>query len=604
MNRTLQLVSIQHELSMNIGLGLELEQMLHAFIQRAQHRLSLSAVTITYNLSNAAHQLDGTSDTCLSFPQQSQTSRDWLQDKACALFSQQNGTYVEHELNDYFYYFFVIPHFGVLILERKHKAIDTMILHALLPLLEKLANSCQACIEHQNLKAEIEARKQAEQLLIQQSLLDPLTSLPNRKMLNLKLREALHEAAQGRCFSAVFFIDLDRFKVINDSYGHNVGDQVLKFVAQRLLNSTSEEDTLARMGGDEFILLAKNLSTDRQSAIEKAKRIAEKLSLQVAKPIYIEDNSLSISISTGISLVPAENAASKSIEQQANTVIRRADIAMYSIKHGNRNGFNFFTKDLQSLAEKHTQVENHLKYAIERHELEVHYQPLVNAHNQIMGAEALLRWNNGQLGQVSPADFIPVAEESGLIIELGKWVLAEACKLLNRLKDLGKPDSLNYISVNVSPRQFNQPSFVQDVVRLLETYNINGNQIRIEITEGVAIDNIDLAIRKMLQLREFHIECMLDDFGSGYSSLSYLNKLPLKTIKIDRSFVSQIDASEYHQVIVNAVKDICNYSQLECIAEGVETDTELQYLQSRGISAYQGFYFHRPMPVKALLTLL
>ncbi|WP_158972445.1 bifunctional diguanylate cyclase/phosphodiesterase [Paraglaciecola sp. L3A3] len=596
-NRTLQVISIQHELSMNIGLGLQLDKMLDHFMQRAQRRLSLYSINVIYDLDKSANH----SSAYLSFPNKKNVQKNWLLTKAQTLFEQHPTNFTEIKTDSYYYYFFIIPEFGVLVLERKHQAIDLMILHALQPLLTKLSISCQACIEHQNLKTEIEARKQAEQQLIQQSLLDPLTGLANRKMFIIKLTETITNTLNNGKFGAVFFIDLDRFKVINDSLGHNIGDQVLKFVGQRFLKFADDNNTIARMGGDEFVLLANNLSNDKDIAKAKATAIAEKLSTQIAKPIYIGENTLSVSISTGISLIPLENPQVQSIEQQVNLIIRNADIAMYSIKHANRNGFNFFNKNLQSLSEQHTQVEKHLKLAIERHELEVNYQPLVDKTGQIFGAEALLRWNNKILGQVSPVQFIPVAEESGLIIEIGKWVLVEACKLHNQLHAENPDTKFKYISVNVSPRQFNQASFVQDVINILEKFNIQGQHIRIEITEGVAMDNIELAIHKIRALREFGIECMLDDFGSGYSSLSYLNKLPLKTIKIDRSFVSNIDSSEYHQVIIHAVQEICRYSQLECIAEGVETQTEFDYLATQGFNAYQGYYFHKPMPVKAFL---
>jgi diguanylate cyclase (GGDEF)-like protein len=603
-SRTLQLISIQHELSMTIGLDLNLDKMLSLFLQRAQRRLSLSAVSVIYNLSAAGEESHGANHVSVSFPKHCDLESDWLIKNAGELYKKKISNYYQCELRGYFYYLFVIPNFGILILERKHQTIESMILEALSSLLTRLATSCLACVEHQNLIAEIAARKQAEQSLIQLSLLDPLTGLPNRKMLNMSLTQALAKAVHTREFGAVFFIDLDRFKVINDSFGHSVGDEVLKFISQRLLKCVDKGDTLARMGGDEFVLLVTNLSKDKLTAIAKAKDLAEKLSAQLSKPLYIEENSLSVSISTGISLFPLETKTQQSAEQQCNLLIRNADLAMYRIKHGNRNGYSFFSEELQIYSDQRSRLEKHLSSAIDRHELEIHYQPLINQSGEIFAAEALLRWNNQDLGQVSPAEFIPIAEESGLIIEIGNWVLIEVCRFIQRLATEAVFVQPKYISVNVSPRQFNQVNFVQEFVNTIEQHNIDCCQIRIEITEGVAIDNIELAIAKMKKLKKLGIVCMLDDFGSGYSSLSYLNSLPLKAIKIDRSFVSSIDTSTYHQLIVNAVSEICNYSQLECIAEGVETQAEFQYLATKGVDAFQGYYFYKPMPVAEFLVLL
>ncbi|MGJ8679217.1 putative bifunctional diguanylate cyclase/phosphodiesterase [Paraglaciecola sp.] len=602
--RTLQLISIQHELSMTIGSDLNLEKMLSLFMQRAQLRLSLSAVSVIHNLSTADESSHGTNHISFSFPKNCDLENDFLLKNAGELFKQKVNTYYQCKLHDYFYYLFVIPNFGILILERKHQAIEATILEALSPLVEKLATSCLACVEHQNLIEEISARKNAEQSLIQQSLLDPLTGLPNRKMFNMSLTQALDRSAQSKHFGAVLFIDLDRFKVINDSFGHSVGDEVLKFIAQRFLKCVTKDDTFARMGGDEFVLLVTNLSQDKSKAVNKAKGIAQELSAQLSKPLYIDENSFSVTISTGISLFPLEEASDLSAQQQCNSLLKNADLAMYRIKHGNRNGYGFFSSEMQAYSDKRTQIEKNLRLAVARNELELFYQPLVNSSAEMIAAEALLRWNSPQLGQVSPAEFIPIAEESGLIIDIGQWVIIEVCKLLQQINTDLNSNKPSYISINVSPRQFSQANFVQHFVSILDEHKINYRHVRIEITEGVAIDNVELAIAKLKMLKEFGIDCMLDDFGSGYSSLSYLNKLPLQAVKIDRSFIKNIESSKYHQLIVNAVCDICDYSQLECIAEGVETQSEAGYLVGKNISSIQGYYFHKPKPQSEFLTLM
>jgi diguanylate cyclase (GGDEF)-like protein len=585
MNKTLQIISIQHELSMNLGSDLDLHKMLNTFLKRAHNRLSLSSISVFY---------DG-AEKVVSFPMRQSQNQEWLRAQVLtgAMQEQHILQYLQH--NDCHFYLLHVPHFGMLVLERTHQVIDKMVLNSLLPLLPKLATSCQACIEHQNLLDEIAGRIRAEQSLIAQSLLDPLTEIPNRKLFNVNLSKALKKAVKNGNFGAIFFIDLDRFKLINDSLGHIVGDQVLRTIGQRFLTCTRNGDTLARVGGDEFVLLALNLSHDRNVAADKAKHIAENLSKLIAKPIEIEGNTLTMSISTGITLFPLIDHKAMTTAQQSTALVRSADLAMYRVKHASRNGYSFFSQDLQSHSDKRTQIEKHLHAAIKNDEFEVYYQPLIDLNGQLAGTEALLRWNSQELGFVSPADFIPIAEESGMILEIGNWVLVQVCQLIQSWPERGGAIFPGYISVNISPRQFLQPDFVDKTLATLNTYGVNSEQIRIEITEGVTLGNIDLSVLKMQKLKAYGIHCMLDDFGSGYSSLSYLHKLPLKTIKIDRSFISNIDQSKDHQVIVEAIIDICEHFELECIVEGVEHQGEYQYLSSKKVTAFQGYYFHQPM---------
>lgn len=574
---------------MSIGEGLDLHKMLNTFIQRAHNRLSLSSIAVLY----------AETQNVVSFPTLEYKNDQWLQ-RVVADYQQQDlDTPLYLQRQDSHFYLLTIPNFGILILERTHQVIDPMVLNALLPLLPKLATSCQACLEHQTLLAEVEGRIRAEKSLIAQSLLDPLTGIPNRKSFNLNLCKALENASKDGVFGAIFFIDLDRFKVINDSLGHGVGDHVLKIIAQRFLACINEGDTLARVGGDEFILLAVSLSTAENEAKNKAKKIAEKLSEQIAKPIAVDGNTVSMSISTGITLFPLVEHVALSVEQQSMSLVRSADLAMYRIKHANRNGYSFFSQELQYHSDKRTQIENHLHTAIQNNEFDVYYQPLIGHSGQLSGAEALLRWHSDTLGTVSPADFIPIAEESGMILEIGKWVLTQVCLLIQSSSEF-----IGYISVNISPRQFLQRGFVDKTLAILKAHQVKPEQIRVEITEGVALDNIDVVIFKMQKLKANGIHCMLDDFGCGYSSLSYLHKLPLKTIKIDRSFISCIDQSADHQVIVEAIIDICEHFKLECIVEGVEYIGEYQYLSSKRVTAFQGYYFHKPMHQQAFIELL
>ncbi|MFC3121406.1 putative bifunctional diguanylate cyclase/phosphodiesterase [Agaribacter flavus] len=595
----LQIISIQHELSMNIGIGLNLHEMLQVFMERAQKRLSLSSVHMLWHLSSSRpEQFDS-----LSFPNKNQDVIPSILSEARSIHSQHNPSlYVSPSAHTHCY-LFLVPKFGVLVFERKHQAIEDKIINALVSMMTKLATSCLACQQHQNLVDEIAARKKAEVKLREQSLMDPLTQLSNRKMFNANLKKAISNAIRSGRYGAIFYIDLDRFKVINDSLGHSFGDGVLKEIAKRFAKCTREGDTLARIGGDEFALLVVDLDEEKSSATTRAKRIAEKLSETISKPIHVDENELVVTISTGINLFPVQEHAENCIDIQAQMLIQNADLAMYRIKHGNRNGFSFFSSDLQALADKRSKIEKSLRQAVQNEEFEIYYQPLVDKQGAILGAEALLRWQSEALGWVSPAEFIPVAEESGLILPIGDWLIENACKLIKTIQCNNKHLQPKYISINISPRQFIQPQFTENLLTTLDRYEVAHNKLRIEITENVAIDNMSLTIAKMQQLNDEGIAIMLDDFGSGYSSLSYLHKLPLRTIKIDRSFITDIDTLKDNQVITSSIVDICEHFSMECIVEGVETESEFNYLSEKNITALQGYHFYKPLPAKKFLAL-
>ena len=376
-NRTLQIISIQHELAMNIGLDLQLESMLNIFMQRAINRLSLrSVVMYVFNQNNPyANTLEDTKEHLYyCYPKIENNKQNWLAEQAITFFSQQQDSYLHLEQASHHYYFLQVPQFGVLILERMSQPIDKMIMAALLPLLSKLSISCRSCQEHQSLIEEVEARKNAEQLLVRQSLRDPLTGLANRKMFNINLVNALSSSQRSGMFGAIFIIDLDRFKVINDSIGHGLGDDVLKIVSQRLLKYTREGDMLARIGGNEFVLLAVDLSSQHTSAIKKAQEIAENLSVLIAESIQVEEHSLNISNSTGINIFPVAQDCKLTIEQQSDLLVKNADLAMYKVKHANRNGFCFFSQELQLFSEKRTKIEKQLRTAITKNEFTIYYQ--------------------------------------------------------------------------------------------------------------------------------------------------------------------------------------------------------------------------------------
>jgi len=597
LNRTLQLISIQHELAMSIGLELNLDSMLTTFMQRIQQRLSLRAVYIY-------------SDDHLTQPQWSYPNHV-LEPQQSAVLQQAIQSFNAQPVAVYtlddtaLIYLFRIAKLGTLVLQRSYQAIDLSVLHALKPLITRLAVSCQACLEHQALKDEVAARQLIEQQLLAQTFEDALTHLPNRKSFNLSLQRELNEIGQRQQSCAVFFIDVDRFKLVNDALGHAVGDELLTAVAAKLSQCIRKEDILARVGGDEFTLLLKDLGADQREATEKASVIAQKIMRITAQPLKLHQHTVHISLSIGICMYPsAQLPTEKRHANLAASIVSNADLAMYVVKHNNRNGYLFYHLELHVSALRRTNIEKQLHTALHQDEFQLFLQPLVNNKGEVIAAEALLRWQNKELGWVSPAEFIPIAEECGLIVEISDWVVLSACQLIAELEQLQAFSTLQYISINISPRHFNQPLFVSGLLEAVAQFNIEHAHLRLEITEGVALEDIERAIEIMQVLREQHLYFMLDDFGNGYSSLSYLHKLPLHAVKIDRSFISQIDQQASNQVIVNAMIGISAHFSLTCIVEGIENAAEAHFFAPHDIAAFQGFHFFKPMPQSQFLSIL
>ncbi|WP_339770495.1 EAL domain-containing protein [uncultured Paraglaciecola sp.] len=601
MSRTLQIISIQHELAMSIGLDLDLDKMLQLFLDRAKKRLSLRSALV---FKQAPREDKDSNLLCYPYAPRPDEGSDWLVEQIFQ-FSKLDTANQCLQKDDCYFYLFKVPKFGAISFERKLHPIDDIVLHALLPLFGRLAVSCQACLEHQNLVDEIKNRKAIEEQLRRQTYQDVLTGLPNRKMLNINLQSLLSNVQQQGQYGAVFFIDLDRFKLINDTLGHSVGDELLINITSKLRNCIRRDDTLARVGGDEFILLLNNIGTDELSAVAKATKVAEKMLGITRESVELSNCSVYTSFSIGIALFPSpELSVNKTISEQAKCLIKNADVAMYKIKHTSRNGYMFFRHELQVMSAFRSEVEQRLHVALREQSFELYFQPMVNLNGKIIAAEALLRWHDEKLGWVGPQDFIPVAEESGLIVDIGMWVLRHTCELIAQNLNWFEQGKLRYISVNISPRQFSQPHFVAELLTLIGEFNIPHTYLRLEITEGVAMENITSAINIMKALSSQDLHFMLDDFGSGYSSLSYLHQLPLKSVKIDRSFVSQIHNKTDNQVIVEAIIYISKHFSLECVIEGLETAEERAYFNDKSIVAIQGFYFFKPQSEQAFTKLL
>jgi diguanylate cyclase (GGDEF)-like protein/PAS domain S-box-containing protein len=420
---------------------------------------------------------------------------------------------------------------------------------------------------------------------------DFLTGLPNRLLLNDRLGQAIALAQRDHGSIGVLFLDMDGFKHINDSLGHPTGDKLLQVVASRMLECIREPDTVSRQGGDEFIVLLQNVKRPEDAAI-----VAKRLLKTLAEPFSIDRHNLHITACIGLSVYPDDGL-------DAETLIKNADTAMYQAKENGRHNYRFFMPEMNVRAVERQSIEEDLQCALERKEFTLHYQPKINlATGAITGAEALLRWTHPTRGSVSPAQFIPVAEDSGLILQIGAWVLREACTQAKAWADAGLPRTT--IAVNVSAIQFRHEGFLDGLFETLSETGFNPGSLELEVTESVLMKHAERAASILQKLRKRGVRVALDDFGTGYSSLSYLRKFPLDAIKIDQSFMRQITESPDDTAIVSAIISMGQSLKLRVIAEGVETPEGVAFLQARQCEEAQGYYFSRPVPAEQFATLL
>jgi len=425
-----------------------------------------------------------------------------------------------------------------------------------------------------------------------QALYDALTDLPNRRLL---LEQVKHELARARRHGhrgALLFLDLDRFKNINDSLGHGVGDLLLEAVARRLTDSLRGEDTAARLGGDEFVVLLSELDENLDRAINHVRERGEGLNRMLSEPYDIDGHTLHISASIGVAMLPNEH-------NSPDALLQHADAAMYEAKSGGRNTVRFFHKALQEAADTRLAIEKALRLAPGRGELKTFYQPQVDQQGRLLGAEALLRWQHPQRGLISPAEFIPVAEEVGLVTQLGEWILGDVCAWLDRQPQAERLP----VSINVSPRQFQQADFVGRVRDIIDAHATDPACIEMEITEGVLLEKPDEVAARMRELQAYGIRFSIDDFGTGYSSLGYLKTLPVNRLKIDQSFVRDVPADANDAAIIETILSMASHLDLTAIAEGVETREQFDFLRSRGCRAFQGYYFGHPGETDSFATM-
>ncbi|WML39369.1 EAL domain-containing protein [Neobacillus sp. OS1-2] len=416
--------------------------------------------------------------------------------------------------------------------------------------------------------------------------LDPLTNLPNRYLFTKHLQRAIHLANEMNNLLAVLYIDLDRFKFINDTLGHTYGDILLKQVSQRLKKCSGLGNMVARMGGDEFIILLTDLQRE-----EDIDRKAMEILRAFRMPFQLKETEIYMNPSIGISLYPYDG-------DEIETLITNADMAMYRAKRNGRKEIEKASVEIAAGSFEKLMIENSLYSALANEELTLHFQPQIHLTEQkIVGMEALLRWTHPEIGDIPPAEFIPIAEETGLILPIGDWVIRNACRQIRKWLDAGIQNIK--VAVNLSAKQFLQHDLVDKIQQVLEEFWLPANCLEIEITENMMMYDIDFASDILNNLKDIGVHIAIDDFGKGYSSLQYLQKLPLNTLKIDRSFIFDIDTNPSSKVLTNAIANLAHALNMEVVAEGVETEEQLRYMQSLHCDSIQGFYYSKPLSPEA-----
>jgi diguanylate cyclase (GGDEF)-like protein len=602
MNKALFIISLQHELAMAIGNELDLKAMLKVFLKVCFNRLNLTSAHIYTYVDESGLSIQLTAQQCspyqhlLSLPNKKEgypwNINETLMCFVKALNKQQQSHVLQCDDNQYLYGF-IIPKHGLLVFET-HYILEDPIQKALVPILHKLSISCYTSIVHDSLVQEVCSRKTAEEKVAFQAQHDGLTGLFNRQYLNVLLQEAITLAVKEKHCGCVIFIDLNHFKPINDSMGHSVGDKILLMLADRLNSLSSNNVDVARFGGDEFILVIKKLVKNYKKVIEQT--IIE-INQLLSIPFIVDSNSLKLNCSMGYVIFPEQGCT-------VNSIIKFADIAMYEAKKAKQlQGLQYDISMSDRINKRLAYVEEMRKGLIQG-DFRLYYQAQYNHNDDIIGAEGLLRWLHPIHGTESPAVYIPIAEESNLILVIGQWVLEQACRDIHQLEQLGLLTKDQKIAINVSAKQLIQHDFQEKIHNAIKQYNICPEHLSLELTENLLVEDIEHSIELIKDLKTKKIDCAIDDFGTGYSSLTYLKSIPASILKIDRSFVTNIDKSKDDIAITSLIISLAKILNMKVLAEGVETKEELDCLKSLGCYGYQGFYFSRPMPFDDFVTLL
>lgn len=438
--------------------------------------------------------------------------------------------------------------------------------------------------------SDISRHKQAEAEIHSLAFYDPLTKLPNRRLMLERLSYMLNSSMRQHHHGAILFIDIDNFKTLNNIKGHDLGDLMLIEVANRLKGCVRIDDTVAGLGGDEFIAILEGLGAEHAQAVAQVETVVRKILIALNQPYFLRGHEYHSSASIGINLFSDKKVA---VEE----LLKHADTAMHQAKASGRNSFRFFDPDMQAMMEARDTLENELRHALPQQQFKLYYQMQVDRSGHLTGAEVLLRWQHPGQGLVSPAQFIPVAEETGLILPIGTWVLETACAKIKAWESDSRTNRL-CLSINVSARQFHQPDFVERVRQIILESAINPALIKFELTESLVLNNVNDSIIKMKALEEIGVHFSMDDFGTGYSSLAYMTQLPLAQVKIDQTFVQNIFKKPTDAVIVQAIIGMAGNLGMEVVAEGVETEAQYNFLKQHGCAVFQGNLFSKPVSVE------
>ncbi len=440
---------------------------------------------------------------------------------------------------------------------------------------------------------DISSRKKAEEENEFKAFYDSLTNLPNRRLLFDRLDQALVDARRYHYFNALLYLDVDRFKSINDTLGHSVGDALLVALAKRLQDCLTHDDTASRFSGDEFVILLRHIGETRELASFQAEKTCSKILKALSAPIIIDKHEFNVTASIGIAVFPNE-------EDSADDIVKHADTAMCSAKEQGRSHIAFFLSDMHEKVMYRLNIERDLRKAVKEYQLEVYYQPQLNLNAEVVAVEALVRWKRGDQGFMNPEEFIPIAEESGIIFDLGDFVLRQS---IDDIVNLNSELNLRVgLAVNISQKQFDKDGFLGDIQYLIENYQLDRNMLTLEVTEGLAINDLNATVERFEQLRHLGVRLSLDDFGTGYSSLSHLKRLPLDELKIDKSFVFDICKDPQDALLVQTIVSIAHQFGLTAVAEGVEGEKELAFLEAQNCDLIQGYYYSRAIPFSELKT--
>lgn len=590
---TLELITLQNQLLLTIGGGINSREVSRRFMHTALKMLGLSSIQLyLFNdimLDNKELSKYLSLPGSGSDPESSPVIASMLQ----RFSSTEIDTPLSEVMEGREVLALAFGAYGVILLEKQQGVFQESVKDILVPVIIKLSEYFYLCEQQKSLNEEVKVNKEAQRNYELQAKRDPLTNLPNRREFRYSLSKEISNSQRYGYYGALMYIDLDNFKNVNDSLGHSIGDILLTQVANRLSSQTRSGDAVFRIGGDEFVYILCNIGETESDAIHTSQTVATRVIETLAQPIEIGEFSLHVTPSIGIAIFPDDYEESNDSEN----VLKHADTAMYRAKELGRNCYEFFNPEMHVEASRRLIIEDHLRKAITNDELSIEYQPIVDIHGVIIGAESLVRWNNPTLGRVSPDNFISIAEESNLILPLSKWITGHVCGYAEKLyQQLGDSSSFGYISINISPRQFIQNDFVETTSAIIESCAVPNQFIKLEFTENVLLNNLDTTIRKMKKLRENDIDFLLDDFGTGYSSLSYLHKLPIWLLKIDKSFIT--DFHKQHgdkQAIVNAILVMAEQLGIKCIIEGVELQEHVDYFTEKGVYGMQGFFYYRPM---------